>query len=340
MRVRASIVSVMSGLPRYLAAARIDDPEKIVWLADDLIGSDVSGQVVLLQVGRSSLAAVEAGRALQKLGRSSLSLVVRDRDTAKSEHTLARMAGACAVWVYADDMLETFMTLYSTDLAFHLRAKARAGLPVFGVGGGAVSLGGLLLATRVCHESQYDLVAGLGWAQRVFVDSSVVGYAPDDFVVQAVVQSLPGLLALQLGEGGAVRAAGGRIESIGSEPILLLGANGDNSLMMLELEPGKKTTIAPPPFAPFEQGLLPPDTLRALGGQVRAAAAAKAPPALTTATPRRQLAGPTPVLRQAPAPEALTKIVTADTEARPGGGRYCAMCKKVHGGKAQLELAA
>ncbi len=109
MRVRASIVSVMSGLPRYLAAARIDDPEKIVWLADDLIGSDVSGPVVLLQVGRSSLAAVEAGRALQKLGRSSLSLVVRDRDTAKSEHTLARMAGACAVWVYADDMLETFI---------------------------------------------------------------------------------------------------------------------------------------------------------------------------------------------------------------------------------------
>jgi hypothetical protein len=335
----------MGGLPRYLAAARIDDPEKIVWMADDLIGSDVPGPVVLLQIGRSSHAAIEAGRALQKLGRHTLPLVVRDRETAKSEHTLARMAGACAVWVFAEDMLETFLTLYSTDLAFHLRAKARAGLPVFGVGGGAVSLGGLLLATRVCHQSQYDLVAGLGWAQRVFVDSSVVGYAPDDFVAQSVVQSLPGLLALQLGESGAVRAAGGRIESIGSEPILLLGANGDNSLMMLELEPGMKTTIAPPPFAPFEQGLLPPETLRALAGQVKAASVAKAAALATTRSTAATAAGrpaPTvpPVLRQAPPPEQLVAVVTTDTEARPAGGRYCAMCKKVHGAKPQLELAA
>lgn len=336
----------VGGLPRYLAASRIDDPERTVWLADDLIGSGAPGPVVLLQVGRSSLAALEVGRALQKCGRHSLPLIVCDRPTAQADATLARMSGASAVWVFADDMLETFLVLYATQLAFHLRSKARAGLPVMGVGGGALSLGGLLLASRVCHQTQYDLVAGLGWAQRTFVDTSVVGFANDDSIARMAVQSLPGLLALQLGDGGAMRAEGGRIESIGSAPILIMGANGDGSLMMLELEPGKKATIAPPPFAPFEKGLLPPDTLRALGAQASAQPLPRPAAPTTTlpsATPRTAHPAPSSAkpLRQAPAPaEILAEPVTADTEARPGGGRYCAMCKKVHGAKPQLELAA
>jgi hypothetical protein len=285
---------------------------------------------------------MEVGRALQKQGRHTVSLVVRDRGMAQSDHTVARMAGACAVWVFAEDMLETFLTLYATDTAFQLRAKARRGLPVLGVGGGALSLGGLHLATRICHSSQYDLVAGLGWAARVFVDTNVVGFASDDQVAKMAVESLPGLLAVQLGEAGAVRAEGGRIESIGDESILILGANGDGSLMMLELEPGKKTTIAPPPFAPFERGLLPPETLRALGGQVKADPKLALPSsAIARTAAQRVQSTPAPVLRQAPPPpDEPDEPVTADTEARPGGGRYCAMCKKVHGAKPQVELAA
>ena len=107
----------MGGRPRYLAAALINDPERTVWQANDLIGADVRGPVVLLQVGRSSPLALELGRALQNQGRHTVSLVVRDRAAAQSEHTVARMAGACAVWVFAEDMLETFLTLYATDTA-------------------------------------------------------------------------------------------------------------------------------------------------------------------------------------------------------------------------------
>src|SRR6185503_16797579 len=150
------------------------------------------------------------GRQLLRLGRRSISLVVRDRPAAQADQTLSRMAGASAVMVFADDMLEAFMVLYATQLAFSLRAKSRAGLPVMGIGGGAVSLGGLLLATRVCGSAQYDLVAGLGWAARVFADSDVVGFKIDDTITRAAVQSLPGLLSVQLGLAGAVRAQGGR----------------------------------------------------------------------------------------------------------------------------------
>jgi hypothetical protein len=326
----------MGGLPSYLATAQIEDPERIVWYANDLLGADARGPVILLQCGKPSIMAAELGRQLQAVGRRGVNLIVRDRPMAQSEQTLSKMAGASAVWVFADDMLEAFMTLYATQLSFSLRARARGGLPVMGVGGGAVSLGGLLLATRVCGGSQYDLVAGLGWAARVFVDSDVVGFAADDSVARAAVQTLPGLLSVQLGSGGAIRAQGGRIESIGSEPIMILGANEEGRVSTLELGPGKRTTIAPPPFAPFERGLLPPETLRALGGQV----IARPVPVPTLPGSRLQLPQPTPLRQAPPPPEAASQPVTVDTQARPGGGRYCPMCKKVHGGDPKVELAA
>jgi hypothetical protein len=73
------------------------------------------------------------------------------------------------------------------------------------------------------------------------------------------------------------------------------------------------------------------------------------PDGWTSAIPRRgadqrsgahRLASPT--LRQAPSPpdDLVEAPVTTDREARPGGGRYCAMCKKIHGAKPQVELAA
>jgi hypothetical protein len=49
--------------------------------------------------------------------------------------------------------------------------------------------------------------------------------------------------------------------------------------------------------------------------------------------PRAASAGPPP-------PEEEVALVTADTPARPGGGRYRAMYKKVHGARPKLELAA
>lgn len=330
---------VMGGLPRYLVTATIEDAERTAWLANDLLSADAPGPVVLLQCGKPSIMAQEMGRQLLKLNRRSVSLVVKDRPAAQADSTISRMAGCAGVMVFADDMLEAFMVLYATQLAFSLRAKAKAGLPVFGIGGGAVSLGGLLLATRVCGSAQYDLVAGLGWAQRAFVDSDVVGFRIDDAITRAAVQSLPGLLSVQLGTWGAVRAQGGRIESVGSEPITILGSNENGTLLTMELAPGQRTTIAPPPFAPFERGLLPPDTLRALGGGVSAR-----PSSLVTT--RQALAQPKSsshplVLRQAPPPpEAAEEAVKSDTQARPGGGRYCPMCRKVHGGDPKIELAA
>jgi cyanophycinase-like exopeptidase len=117
----------MAGLPRFLATACLEDPARIVSLADGLISPDANGPVVLLQVGKTSAAAVEVARELQKTGRRSVPLVIRDREAAQADHTLSRLVCASAVWVFADDMLEAFMTLYATDVAFALRARARAG---------------------------------------------------------------------------------------------------------------------------------------------------------------------------------------------------------------------
>src|SRR3954453_9723367 len=143
------------GLPRFLAAARIDDPERTVWLADELLDADARGPVVLLQIGRPSLIASELGRQLQKLNRRPVSLVINDRPAAQADSTLSRLVGAAAVWVFAEDMLEAFLIVFATQLAFNLRTKSRAGLPVIGVGGGSLALGGLMLATRVCHRAEY-----------------------------------------------------------------------------------------------------------------------------------------------------------------------------------------
>jgi hypothetical protein len=300
-------------------------------LADEQIDSDARGPVVLLQCGRSAIAPSEIARQLQKRGRRAVHLTIKDRQMAQADETLSRLAGASAVWVFSDDLLDTFMTTFATQLAWSLRAKAGKGLPVVGIGGGALALGGLLLATRVCHRSQYELVAGLGWAQRVFVDSDVVGFVEDPTIADATVRSLPGLLGIHLGSEGAIRAEGGRIESIGSEPIEIRGCDGNGALMMLSIEPGRTTTIAPPPFAPFEAGLLPAHTLRALGAEARR----KPPRAVVTAPPAQ-------ALRQAPPPpEATPEPETNDATAQKTGGRYCGMCRRVHGGsEAKLELAA
>jgi hypothetical protein len=149
------------------------------------------------------------------------------------------------------------------------------------------------------------------------------------------VTSLPGLLGIQLAAAGAVRVQGGRVESIGAEPVTMLGSNGDGSLLVLRLDPGTKATIAPPPFAPFERGLLPPDTLRALGG----APAQPTKNLLAPPPPAKPLPPPQPVLRQAPPPPDA-EPAKPDAHARPGSGRYCPMCKRVHGSEPKVELAA
>jgi hypothetical protein len=316
------------GLPRYLAAARVEDPERTVWLADEQLDSDARGPVVLLQCGRSSLAPSEISRQLQKRGRRSLHLTIRDRQMAQADETVARLAGASAVWVFSDDLLDTFMSTFATHLAWTLRAKASKGLPVVGIGGGALALGGLLLATRVCHRSQYELVGGLGWAQRVFLDSDVIGYVEDPNIAEAAVRSLPGLLGIHLGSDGAIRAEGGRIESVGSEAIEIRGCDGNGELIFMSIEPGRTTTIAPPPFAPFEAGLLPQHTLNALRASPREK------PKVVSVIP------PAQTLRQAPPPPEMTELEVSDA-AQKTGGRYCGMCRRVHGGSdAKLELAA
>jgi len=320
------------GLPRYLAAARVDDPERTAVLADELIAAqDNGGSVCLLQIGRGSLLAKTMSRELDTLGRRSTSVIVRDREAAQADATRSQLALASAIWVFAEDLLETFLTLFATQLAFSLRAKSRAGLPVIGVGGGAVSLGGLLLASRICDHSQYDLAGGLGWAPRALLDSSVIGFGADPTIARETVKSLPALLAMELGKSGAVRVQGGKIESVGSEAVGLLGAAGDGSLLYLPLEPGMTRTIAPPPFAPFERKLLPAETLKALTRDV-----AGRPPSLLPVVPAP--------LRQAPLPPETPAEVAggeADGEhAALGSGLLCPMCKQVHAPEARVELAA
>jgi len=61
-----------------------------------------------------------------------------------------------------------------------------------------------------------------------------------------------------LGISGGVSVKGGRIESIGSEPVQILGANEKGELLVQSLEPGKVTLVAPPPYAPFGLPTRPP----------------------------------------------------------------------------------
>jgi hypothetical protein len=292
---------------RFLAAARVDDVDRLLRLADELIEQPAgSGHIALLQCGRASVQAGQVASALVRNRRPMLNVVVKDRAAAQSADTLGRLSGASAVWVFADDLFETFMTVFATQLAFLLRATARKGLPVIGVGGGALALGGLMLANRVCRDTRYDLVSGLGWAPRVLLDGGAQRGIGDGAIARNSVNSLPGLLAIDLGRGGGVRVNGGRVESIGAEPIALFGGGANGSVLRLALQPGQVTRISPPPFAPFGTGLLP----------------LKLEP---SPTPTK------PVVSQAPPP----MLPVSD----PEGGKICPMCHKVHR-ESRFELAA
>jgi cyanophycinase-like exopeptidase len=315
------------GLPRYLAAGSADDLERTLRMADDLVSApNDRAPVCVVQCGRASGAAAELAEMLRAAGRPCVSLVIKERLQAQSEATLVKIAGASAIWVFAEDLFEAFMTVFATQLAFALRASASDGLPVIGVGPGAVALGGLLLANRICKYAQYGLVSGLGWAPRVLVDAGANRGAGDRAIAHATIRSLPGLLGVDLGVKGGVRVEGGRIESVGSEQILLLGASEDGGLLVLPLEPGQKTTIAPPPFAPFERGLVSRQTALALSA------------ARPIERPARRVLSAQPV--SPPVTTAPSLVESEAAHAKPGSGRMCPMCKKVHVNEPRLELAA
>jgi hypothetical protein len=290
--------------------AGVDDLQRTLRLGDELIARpDGLGGVALLQCGRESDAANELRTLMSKAGRYAVPLVVRTREQAQSDAVLNKLENVSAVWVFADDLFATFMTVFATDLAFVLRTRARKGMPVLGVGGGSLALGGLLLANRVCHNSQFDLVGGLGWAPRLLIDGGANRSPDDGAVARTTVRTLAGLLGVDLGVRGGLRVDGGRVESVGSEPIVLLGGD-DGRLLKMSLEPGQATTLAPPPFAPFDRGLLPPKTIGALKVDTRPArpAVSHVPPAAT------------------------------GTHAPPGSGRVCPMCNKVHAAEPQVSL--
>jgi hypothetical protein len=308
-------------MPRYLAAARLDDLERTLRLADDLITpQEKRAPVCLLQCGRPSPLAAQLGDLLRKAGRYGRPVVISDRLSAQSDFTLAKLGGVGSVWVFAEDLFEAFMTVFATQLAFSLRARARQGLPVVGVGGGALALGGLVLANRFCRNAHFNVVSGLGWAPRVLVDGGADRTAVDALIARATVQSLPGLLGVDLGLAGGVKVQGGRVESVGSEPIALLGAAEDGSVLGMSLEPGQRMTIAPPPFAPFERRLLPAALANALTVDTR-----PEPPAAPSMPPA----------------DVATPLPGDDANhSAPGSNRVCPMCHKVHAAEARLELAA
>jgi hypothetical protein len=102
-----------------------------------------------------------------------VSVLVGDREVAQSDSVLRRLSGVSSVWVFAESLFEAYMTVFATELTFAMRRAARQGLPMVGVGAGAMALGGLLVARRVCIGSQYDLVTGLGWASRELLSDKV-----------------------------------------------------------------------------------------------------------------------------------------------------------------------
>jgi hypothetical protein len=300
-----------------MAAARLDDLERTFKLADDLTTpQEKRGLLCLLQCGRPSPAATQLADLLRRAGRYSVSVVVSDRRSAQSDVTLAKLAGVSSVWVFAEDLFEAFTTMFATQLAFVLRARAKEGLPVVGVGSAALALGGLVLANRFCRHAQHDVVSGLGWAPRVLVDGGADRTGVDALIARATVQSLPGLLGVDLGLGGGVKVQGGRVESIGSEPISLLGTAEDGSVLAMSLDPGQGMSIAPPPFAPFERRMLPARVANALVKADRA----KVPSS--------------PPLAASPGPNDDSRHTV------PGSERICPMCNKVHAAEARLELAA
>jgi hypothetical protein len=305
-----------------MAMARVDDVEYTVRLADEMVADDDQrGAVCLLQCGKPSTVAAELRQELTRLGRRVVPLLIKDREQAQSDDMLAKLTGASAVWVFSDDLLETYLSLFATQLAFELRSKAKAGLPVIGIGNGALSLGGLLLATRICGDAQYDLVSGLGWAPRVMVDSGVDRDEKDADIARSSVRALPGLLGVDLRQCGGIRVEGGRVESVGSEAILLIGGDSaeNSSLQTLEIRPGQFTSIAPPPFAPFERGMLPPATLQALIEDVR--------PFKVSPDGLGQERSVEPNIKSTP---------DRDEHAKPGSGQPCPMCKQIHAAEPKL----
>jgi hypothetical protein len=297
-----------------MATTAVDDLSRTLWLADDLVARPEKDRVALIQCGAASALAAELAALLTRAGRVPVSIVIRDRDQAQSEAVLHKLYGVSSVWVFVEDLFEAYMCVFATQLTFAMRAVAREGLPVIGVGNGALVLGGLLVAQRVCGRAQYDLVSGLGWAPRLLLDAGT-GLWPSA-VARDAVCSLPGLLGVEVGVHGGVKVEGGRVESVGEEPITLLGADASGNLLSLLLEPGQITTIAPPPFPPFTRDLLSVKVLEALSHEH---------------WPARNIrqAPPPP-----PTPVALPRIV------EPPKGRLCPMCNKVHQADGRVELAA
>ncbi|GAC1325344.1 MAG: hypothetical protein NVSMB2_23890 [Chloroflexota bacterium] len=314
------------GLARYMALARVDDLPHAIALGTDLedAAANAIGPICLLQCGTPSPLATELGRLLTAGGRRVTAVVLKDRATAQAPTTLEKLAIASAVWIFADDLLGTFFDVFATDTTFLLRARAKESMPVVGIGKAALALGGLLLANKICGRTEYELVSGLGWAPRVLIDGGEQRDERDADIARATVSGWPGLLGMDLGQAGGVRVDGGRIESVGSESVILSGAGTlEGETLAMELEPGRFTIIAPPPFAPFERGLLPADTVEALARGLRRTTAASA-----AATPLRQVPA-------APAPR-----VDTSGHAPHGGGRVCPMCKKVHGPEPARAAAA
>ena len=305
------------GIARYLATAVTGDLDRTLRLADDLAGQPDYDKVALIECGRPSPLARELGALLTKAGRSHVSVLIQDRELAQSDALLRRLAGVSAVWIFAESLFEAYMTVFATQLTFGLRRVARDGLPVVGVGPGAMALGGLMVAQRVCDRAQYDLVNGLGWAPRVLLDSGAGFGGVDAAITRDAVCTLPGLLGVDLGQRGGVRVIGGRVESVGDDAVTLLGSDTDGRLLSLGLQPGHVTTIAPPPFAPFTRDLLLPQVAESLNE-------VKHPPASV-----RQTTRPLPTTAPPPAIE----------DAKQGQGRLCPMCNRVHHNE-RLELAA
>jgi hypothetical protein len=255
----------------------------------------------LIQCGHESALALEVGQALEGAGRRALPIVLENRRQAQAGPLLASLEQVQCAWVFSDDLFSTFMSVFATDLAFAMRARARRGMPVVGVGGGALALGGLLLASRVCQTSRFELVGGLGWAPRLIVDGGANRGPGDAVVVRGSVRALPGLLGVDLGERGGIRVDGGRIESIGKQSIVLMGGNERGELHTMRIDPGQAATIAPPPYAPFDRGIVPPATLRSIA---------------------REAPSHPPMLRQAPPPDEVPPRLVMS--------RVCPMCGKVH----------
>jgi hypothetical protein len=301
------------GLPRYLATAYDDDLERTLALADELLGTFDRDRVALVQCGGPSARAAELAALLVKAGRRPVSLVVSDREQAQSDAILQKLWGISSAWVFVEDLFGAYMSVFATQLTFAMRHLARDGLPVMGVGSGALALGGLLVARRVCNGTHYDLVNGLGWAPRVLVDG---GGERDALgaVARTSVCSLHGLLGVDVGLRGGVRVRGGRVESIGSEPISLFSSDGTGHLVSMSLEAGQATTIAPPPFPPFTTELLP--------NRVTEALSREALPSTSVSQ------APLPVLEYAGAPAPTT----------PEGPRLCPMCNKIHDHEPTVDL--